>query len=147
MRIATSTNDEAQIRECLDKWTRALRAKDLDALMSLYAPDVVTFDLMPPSQVDGADRYRKNFEGWFASMPGPIDYEMHAVRIMIDGGVAFCHSVNRVTGTRATGDAADYWVRVTVGFQRRNGNWMVVHDHISMPFDMESMKAVPDRRQ
>ena len=62
-----------QIRERLDAWTRALHAKDLDALMALYAPDTITFDLMPPSQVDGAERYRKNFEHWFAAMPGPID--------------------------------------------------------------------------
>lgn len=42
----TRTQDEAQIREHLETWTRALHAKDLDALMTLYAPDAVAFDLM-----------------------------------------------------------------------------------------------------
>lgn len=141
------TDDETRIRERVERWIQALRAQDLDALMALYAPDVVTFDLMPPSQVFGADRYRKNFERWFAGMPGPIDYEMQDLRILVDGSVGFCHSVNHVTGTRVTGEKADYWVRVTVGFEKRDGEWMIVHDHISMPFEMDSMKAVPELRR
>lgn len=140
----TATQDEAQLRERLDKWTRALHARDLNALMALYAPDTVTFDLMPPQQVKGADHYRKNFERWFAAMPGPIDYEIHDLRIMTGADVAFCHSLSHVKGTRANGDKADYWVRVTVGFQKRNGQWLMIHDHVSMPHSMETMKAVSE---
>jgi uncharacterized protein (TIGR02246 family) len=136
-----------EIRERLDQWTKALYAKNLDALMALYAPDTITFDLMPPSQVDGADRYRKNFERWFASISGPIDYELHNLRITASDEVAFCHSVNHVTATRASGEKADYWVRVTVGFEKRNGQWLVIHDHISMPIEMETMKAVSELRR
>ena len=143
----TATHDEAAIRERLGKWTQALHAKDLDALMALYAPDVVTFDLMPPHQVPDAAHYRKNFERWFAVMPGPIDYEIHDLRITLSDSVAFCHSLSRVKGTRANGDKADYWVRVTVGFQKRDGHWLMIHDHVSMPLDMQTMKAVQERRQ
>jgi uncharacterized protein (TIGR02246 family) len=141
---ATPTEDEAQIRERLNEWTQALRAKDLDALMALYAPDVVAFDLMPPTQVRGADRYRKNFESWFVAMPGLIDYGVHESRITVSGDVAFCHSLSHVEGTRKSGEKADYWVRLTVGFQKRNGQWMMIHDHVSMPFDMQTMTAVSD---
>lgn len=140
----TATQDEAQLRERLDKWTRALHAKNLDALMALYAPDTVTFDLMPPHQVKGADHYRKNFERWFAAMPGPIDYEIHDSRIVAGNNVAFCHSLSHVKATRSNGEKADYWVRVTVGFQKRNGQWLMIHDHVSMPHNMETMKAVSD---
>jgi uncharacterized protein (TIGR02246 family) len=139
----TLSNDEAQIRERLDEWTRALHAKDLDALMSLYEPDTVVFDLMAPAQVKGRDRYRKNFERWFAALPAPIEYEINDLRIAAGEDVAFCHSLSRVRGTRANGDKADYWVRVTVGFRKRDGRWMMIHDHVSMPLD-ETMKAVPD---
>ena len=44
----TATQDEAEIRARLTAWAKALHAKDLNALMALYAPDVNTFDLMPP---------------------------------------------------------------------------------------------------
>ena len=146
MSKTTPDPDEAQIRECLNKWTRALHAKNLGALTALYAPDTIAFDLMPPSQVD-ASHYRKNFERWFTSMPGPIEYEIHDLRVAASGDVAFSHNLGHIKATRANGEKADYWVRVTVGFQKRNGQWLVIHDHVSMPFDMETGKAVRDLRR
>jgi len=58
MPTTSPDKDEGQIRECLNRWTRALHARDLNALMALYAPDTIAFDLMPPSQVD-ARHYRQ----------------------------------------------------------------------------------------
>ncbi len=137
----TATRDEAQIRECIDASAQALRAKDIDALMAHYAPDMVTFDLMP-LQLQGAEAYRKNFERWFASVQGPIDYEIRDVRIAMRDDVAFSHYVARVRSTRTTGKKNDYWVRVTMGLQKMNGQWMVTHEHVSMPFiNMETLQA------
>ena len=146
MPTATADRDEAQIRECLEKWMRALHAKDLGALLALYAPDTIAFDLMPPSQVD-ANHYRKNFERWFAMMSSPIEYEIHDLRIAASGDVAFSHNLGHVTATRANGEKADYWVRATVGFRKRDGQWRVTHDHVSMPIDMETGKAVRELRR
>lgn len=143
----TPTQDEPQIRERLEQWTRALHAKDLDALMALYAPDAVAFDLMPPHRVPDAEHYRKNFERWFAAMPGPIEYQIHDLRITTSDTVAFSHSLGHVSATKANGEKTDYWVRVTVGFQKRNGQWQMIHDHVSMPLDMATQKAVSELRR
>ncbi|HYT58415.1 MAG TPA: hypothetical protein VEQ38_27260 [Verrucomicrobiae bacterium] len=43
----TKTQDEAKIRKLVDNWAKALRAKDVDGLMSNYAPDMLLFDLAP----------------------------------------------------------------------------------------------------
>ena len=132
----TTTQDEAEIRERLTAWTRALQAKDLNALMALYAPDVVTFDLMPPHQVPDAAHYRKNFERWFASMDGPMEYEPHDLHVCVADSVALSFCKSHVTGKHANGEKADYWVRVTTEFQKVNGEWMVGHEHVSMPARM-----------
>jgi uncharacterized protein (TIGR02246 family) len=139
---AALTRDDTQIRERLDTLVQALRAKDIDALMAHYAPDNVTFDLRPPTQVHGADAYRKNFEAWFASTKGPIDYEVHNLRIVTRDDVAFCHCLGHVRSTRTTGEKADYWVRVTTGLEKMSGQWMVTHEHISVPFNMQTMQAL-----
>jgi uncharacterized protein (TIGR02246 family) len=144
----TPTREDAQIRESMDAWAQALRAKDINALMAHYAPDQVTFDLRPPLQVQGADAYRKNFEAWFASVQGPIDYEIRDLRITTSADVAFCRYVARVRSTRTTGEKGDYRVRVTVGFQKMNGAWMVTHEHVSAPsFNVDTMQAAPDLEQ
>lgn len=88
--------------------TTPTATQDEADLMALYAPDVVTFDLMPPHQVPDAAHYRKNFERWFAVMPGPIDYELHDLRLTLSDSVAFCHSLSHIKGTRANGEKTDY---------------------------------------
>ncbi|WP_117194238.1 YybH family protein [Rhizobium terrae] len=141
---ASPTVEEDEIRTRIDGLARALRAKDLDALMAYYAADTVVFDLRPPTQVQSADVYRKNFEAWFASVEGPIDYEIHDLRIEANGDVGFCHSLSHVRSTRTGGDTADYWVRVTSGFLKIKGRWLIAHEHISMPIDLQTMQAQPN---
>jgi ketosteroid isomerase-like protein len=57
--------DEAEIRQLIDNWTKAIRTKDPKAMMSHYTPDILVFDLAPPLQYAGIDAYRKNLEEWF----------------------------------------------------------------------------------
>jgi uncharacterized protein (TIGR02246 family) len=137
----TPTTDDARIREFIDALAQALRAKDIDALMGHYAPDVVVFDLMP-LQTLGADAYRKNFEAWFASVQGPIDYQVRDVRVTRGDDVALCHYVGHVATTRTTGERAEYRVRVTAGCRKLDGRWIITHEHVSVPFpNRESLQA------
>jgi uncharacterized protein (TIGR02246 family) len=140
----TRLEEGSQICERLDALAQALRAKDIETLMAHYAPDTVTFDLRPPLRVKGADAYRRNFEAWFASVQGPIDYSMRDLHITTRDDIAFCHYLGHVRSTKKTGAKSEYWVRVTSGLQRMNGQWMIVHEHISMPFDMQTMQAAVD---
>lgn len=133
--------DGPEVRACLESLTRALSAKDLDALMAHYAPDVAVFDLMP-LQLTGADAYRRNFEAWFGAVRGPIGFEIRDLHIVRTSDVAFCHYLGQVRSTRTTGAHADCYVRVTAGLQKLDGQWRVTHEHVSVPFpDMESMQA------
>lgn len=133
--------EDVAIRQRLDAAAQAIRAKDIEALMPHYTPDVVTFDVLPPPQVSGASAYRKNFQAWFGSAQGPIDYEMHDVRIAAHGDIAFCHYRGHVKLTRKNGHKADYWVRVSAGFRRVDGAWLIAHEHVSMPADMAALGA------
>lgn len=139
--MSSATVDEMDIRKVMDDLVLALRTKDIDALMAHYAPDVTVFDLRPPHRIVSADRYRRNFEAWFATVDGPIDYEVDELLLTVSGDVAFCHSLSHVTAKRANGEKANYWVRVTSGMRKTSGGWIIVHEHISMPIDLETMQA------
>jgi ketosteroid isomerase-like protein len=45
------TSEEAEIRQLIDGFQRAIRAKDLSGVLSVYAPDIVSFDLGRVSKV------------------------------------------------------------------------------------------------
>ena len=125
--------NEDEVYERINSLAEAIRFKNVDLVMTHYAPDVLVFDLRPPLEVRGAVAYRKNFEKWFASMSGRIAFEMSDVHVYADETHAFCHSLSHVTGARAGGGRADYWVRVTSAWRKVRGEWVVAHEHISMP--------------
>lgn len=124
------------IRERVASLAQAIRDKDIDAVMAHYAPDIVAYDVLPPVSVQDAAEYRDNFERWFSSFLGPVDYEIKDLRVSMGESHAFCHALGHVTGATKTGDKADYWVRVTTCFQKANGQWLVGHEHVSMPARM-----------
>jgi ketosteroid isomerase-like protein len=72
-------NEEAAIKRVIEGFVEALRAKDLDGVMSMYAPELVSFDIVPPLQYVGADAMRKRWEEAFSSVQGPIAFEIAPV--------------------------------------------------------------------
>jgi len=144
----TSTNGgatgERQVRALIDNLADAIRAKDVDALMTHYAPDVLAFDLLPPLQYRGADAIRNRVSAWFSSFQGSIGFEMRNLSVVSGDDVAFCHSLNGVRGTNKGGAKIDMWWRATNCFRKIDGKWVVAHGHSSEPFEMESGKALLD---
>ena len=128
---------ESEIRQLMDGWIGAVRAKDVNGAVSHYAPEIVSFDLAPPLQYRGVEALRGSLAEWFRTFRGPVGYEIRDLSIMVADGVAFCHSLHHISGARTTGEHTDVWVRGTVGFRRIDGEWMVSHEHLSVPFEME----------
>ena len=137
-------NDEAAIKRVIEDWVEALRARDIDGVMSIYAPELVAFDLVPPLRYVGADAYRNHWlEGW-SLLQGPMGYEVHDLSITVGDDVAFTRSLNRSSATLNTGQKTDFWLRWTTCFRKINGKWLIVHMHVSVPFDFETGRAVLD---
>lgn len=135
---------EIQIRQLIDNWTKALRAKDINGLMSLYAPDVLLFDILPPLEHRGEDAYRKIWEMCFPSFQGPIDCEIRDLSITASDDLAFSHGLYRFSGTMTDGKEMDIWVRATICYRKEDGNWVITHDHHSVPVNMETNQALFD---
>jgi ketosteroid isomerase-like protein len=133
---------EALIRQRVEDGTKAIHAKDINGIMSLYAPDIVSFDIVPPLRYVGADNKRRAWQEAFAAYTGPIAYEVRDLNVMTQGELAFVHSLNHVNGTLASGHITNLWLRWTACFRRIDGVWLVVHDHVSVPADLEHGHAV-----
>lgn len=136
--------DEAEIRRRIDKLVTAIRAMDVDGAMSIYAPDIVSFDIVPPLRHVGAEAKRRQWVDAFAIYEPPLGYEIRDVAITVGDDVAFGHSLNRVSGKLKNGQRSDFWLRWTACFQKIDDNWLIVHDQVSVPVDLESSKALLD---
>jgi len=89
---------EAQIRQRIDTLVESIRAMDLDAVMSCYATDIVSFDVEPPLQHVGSEAKQKNWASVFAKHQQPLEYEIRDLVITAGDDVAFAHGFNRIGG-------------------------------------------------
>jgi len=138
------TVNEIAIKKVIEDGIEALQNKDIEGVMAFYAPDVVSFDIVPPLRYVGADVFRKVWEEAFASFQGPLGYEVHDLAITAGEDVAFAYSLNHISGTMNNGLKTDLWLRWTACFQKINGAWLVVHHQNSVPVDLQHGKAVLD---
>jgi ketosteroid isomerase-like protein len=134
--------DEAGIRQRIDMLVQAIRAMDLEGVKPFYAPDIVSFDIVPPLQHVGAEAKWQNWAEVFTAYQRPLGYEIRDLTITVGDDVAFGHSLNRISGTLKNGNRTASWVRWTGCFEKIDGNWLIVHDQVSVPIDMESGKAL-----
>jgi ketosteroid isomerase-like protein len=138
------TNSEAAIRESIDRFAKAFHAKDVDGCMSLFAPEIVSFDIIPPLQAVGAETFVTHWHEFFGSYQGLIHVEFPDVRINVGDDVAFSYCLHRIAGTLKNGQKTDFWLRWTAGWQKANEKWLIVHEQVSVPVDLASGKALMD---
>jgi uncharacterized protein (TIGR02246 family) len=136
--------DEAAIRERVDGFVKAIRAKDINGVMAIFAPDVISFDLGPPLQHGGGDAFLKRWHELFDAYQSPIHYELRNLSITVGDDVAFSHSLNRIGGTLQNGQQSDRWLRWTAGYRKTKGRWLMVHEHVSVPIDVRHGQAALD---
>jgi len=133
---------ESEIRQRVEALVEAIRAKDLDRVMSAYAVDVVSFDVEPPLQHVGAQAKRKNWAHLFSTFQRALDYQIRDFAIAVSGDVAFGHGFIRSGGTLKNGSTTERWFRVTMCFRKIGGSWLIAHDQVSAPLDVESGQAL-----
>jgi len=140
--FAMAGDDESAIRAVEDRFTAAFNAGDIDAMMKNYVPDksLVVFDVVPPRQHLGADEYRKAWVSFFAHFKGTPKIAITDLGITVDGNVGFGHSIQHVTGIDKQGHPVDRTVRVTDGYRKVGGEWLIALEHISVPVDLATGK-------
>ena len=135
---------QSEVRSLLEDQSEAMRIKDLDRLMSLYSPDVVYFDVVPPLQFVGATALRGRFSQWFDGYKGAIGMDVRDLSISTAGEIAVAHWLSRASGALKNGREVGSWVRATSCWQWSHRGWLITHEHISLPADVKTGSALMD---
>ena len=137
-------NDEAAVRRQIDDHVKALCVMNLDDVMSIYAPGIVSFDIEPPLRYAGLESKRAAWAKAFAMLVPPLNYEIRDLHITLSREVAFSYSLNRMNAKLKNGHLTDFWLRWTACFKKTEGAWLIVHEQVSVPADFGSGRAVFD---
>ncbi len=139
---ATASDDEAAIRALEERFAAAFNAGDVVAMMKNYIPDqsLIVFDVVPPRQHSGADAYRKAWAAFFVRFRTTPKIAINDLGITVNGDIGFSHSIQHVTGTDMQGHTVDRTVRVTDGYRKIGGHWLIALEHVSVPVDLKTGK-------
>ena len=134
--------DKAAIQALEDTYNEGFNSKDVDKLMSVYAPgkQLFVFDVVPPREYKDWDSYKKDFEGLFSAFPGPMKNTISEQTIHVVGSVAYGHNIQTGEFTGKDGTKLKIVARTTDIYRKINGKWLIVEEHNSVPVDLGTMK-------
>lgn len=136
-------DDEAEIRAMVERVVKAFGAKDLDGTMAGYLPDetLFVFDAIPPRQYVGMKAWREDNKNFLDLFNGPAKAAMTDLSVTAHGGLGFGHYILHMSGTGKDGKPIDLTFRISDGYRKLNGKWLIVQEHLSFPVDVATGKA------
>ena len=129
----SSTIDESLIRDQVENWAKAVRARNLDGILANHSPEILMFDVPPPIQSKGIEGYKKTWDLFFSSSPDPAVFDITEMNITAGEDVAFVTALMRCVVTEVNKDRVDLEFRLTIGLRKIAGQWTVMHEHHSIP--------------
>ncbi|HEX4325286.1 MAG TPA: nuclear transport factor 2 family protein [Burkholderiales bacterium] len=127
------SQDEAAIRSLIESWAAAVRRKDIDAILQHHSADFIMFDVPPPFQSTGLEAYRDTWDTFYSWSSDPIPFDFTSMRISAGGEVAFVVATMRCAEPGPDGRQIPLDFRLTVGLRKIGGQWMITHEHHSVP--------------
>jgi ketosteroid isomerase-like protein len=114
---------------------KMIATTNTDELMKYYdQSDVDVYDLAGPLQYSGNAAVRGDFDNVFTNFAGAKGNFVELV-VVADGKLGMARSIQHFAWTDKAGKPQEVTVRVTDVFHKVNGQWKVIHTHISAPMD------------
>ena len=126
--------DEQQVRDLVVRWAAAVHDGDLETVLADHADDIVMFDVPPPYEgVRGADAYRETWPSFFEWQASGASFELTSLEVVAGAEVAFVYALLRCGTARELAAEPENRLRLTLGLVKRDGRWVVQHEHHSFP--------------
>lgn len=125
---SADTRAEADsIRMLEEQWSMAIKASDIDKIVSFYAPNAVTMSANKPINV-GLEAIRKAEEASFSdttSIYKTYSSKIDTIEVSASGDLAYARGVDRVSQktTKGPGEEVGKWVDI---WKKVDGKWKVV---------------------
>ncbi len=139
---------EHAMKRVLESYKSAVFAKDVEAFISLYDPDVRVFDAWGVWSYEGTAAWRIAIEGWFSSLGSErVAVTFAEVRTSAGRDLVMVNAIVTYAGSSAQGEPLRSmqnrltWVLRTTGHVLR-----IMHEHTSAPIGFDDLKAILQRQ-
>ena len=127
-------SDEEAIRALIRRWADAIRTGDLESVLADHDANVVMFDVPPPYDgIRGIDAYRASWAPFFEWLRQGAIFEIVELDVTAGTDVAFAYALLRCGTPEGFAANPENRLRITMGLRKRDGHWVVTHEHHSFP--------------
>jgi ketosteroid isomerase-like protein len=135
------------IAQVLESYKSAVHAKDVEALMRLYDPNVRVFDTWGVWSYEGAAAWRTAVEGWFTSLGAErVKVTFDDVRSSAGQEFAVVSAIVTYAGVSDRGEPLRAMQNRLSWALRTSGHVLrIVHEHTSAPVGFDDTKAILQR--
>ena len=111
------------------QWDAAIIRKDVDKIISFFAPGAVVMNQNAPSFI-GLEAIRKSLESWFADTTNhhnTFTSAIDTIEFSASGDLAYARGTNRIKMSTSNGivEDLDKWITI---YRKINGEWKVIVD-------------------
>lgn len=135
------TTDQSDIHALLDRWATSVRDKNLEGILATYAPEIVAFDAIGALRFSGLPSYREHWSFCLEQTKGDVFFDVREFALEQEGPLACAYGVCHCGCANEQGEMEGAWMRFTQLLRRADGNWRIIHEHWSAPFDPQSGRA------
>ena len=130
---------KAEIETLFADWFAASERKDLDAAMAPIAETVVSYEHSVPLEVRDIAAMREECRNGFDRAGPEFRWDIPDLEILVRGDIAVTWGLNRMADYESGKLRSEMWSRGTRIFQRIDGAWKLIHQHVSFPVDQSGL--------
>jgi uncharacterized protein YndB with AHSA1/START domain/ketosteroid isomerase-like protein len=129
------------VEALFEEWFAASARKDLDGAMAPIAKGIVSYEHSIPLEVRDIERMRAECKVGFDRAGPDFRWDIPDLQIIVRGDIAVTWGLNRMADYVNGAVESEMWSRGTRIFQRIEGRWQMIHQHVSFPMDPATGKS------
>jgi len=126
-------DEKKQISEIIEEWAKAVREENINGILANHSNNILMFDVPPPLQSKGIDAYKRSWNIFFSWSKKPVIFNINELEIITSNTVAYCHGIGQCMGIGSDDREESLKFRLTIGFIKEDGHWIITHEHHSLP--------------
>lgn len=135
-------NAAAEVKAVLDKLVRAWETGDIAAVDAIMAKDkdAVWFGTDAAEHFVGYEPVRASFAKQFATYQAKVQLKERSIKLSTSETAAWATEVMDLSARMGSESATVSGIRVTSVLEKRQGVWLIVHFHYSVPVAGQAIK-------
>lgn len=134
--VKRASGGQAEFRKLIENYYADWSKLNTDAPAKYYAKDadLIFYDIAP-MKYNGWKEYSDGVQKYFfaTATSAKLTPNMNDLKVTVRGNVAWTTLTFHLSVALKAGGSTEIDARHTAIWERRNGRWLIVHEHISVP--------------